>query len=111
MSTRPIAHIFDRNRPIRGTAMTERTESCWSWGESHEFRVVDEHLAWGAAADQPRPAELTEAVRQCVAEGSTLIFYSDAVLSDDPDTVQWVREELGARAISVAGGNAKDEPS
>lgn len=111
MSTRSIAHIFDRNRPISGTPMAVRAEACWRWGESHGFQVADEHLAWGAAADQPRPAELIEAVRRCVDEGSTLIFYSDAVLSDDPDTVQWAREELGERAVNVVDGHPREDPS
>lgn len=91
--------------------MTGRTEACWSWGESHGLHVVDEHLAWGAAANQPRPAELVEAVRQCVAEGSTLIFYSDDALSDDPDTVQWTHKKLGERAVSIIAAQPEDDLS
>lgn len=100
-STIPTARIFDRNLAIGRTTMSGRTKACWDWAERHRFRVLDEHIAWGASADTPRPPELVDAVELCAAEGSALIVYSEVALSENPATVQWAREALRDLAIEV----------
>lgn len=105
------ARIFDRNRTIDGTTMNERARACWSWAENRRIRVWDEHVAWGANAGEPRPPDLTEAVELCTAEGSALIVYSLAALSDDPGTVQWARRTLGRLPIEVVGNWQTEEQS
>ena len=111
MSAKPTARIYDRNRLIGGTAAASRTKASCVWGKRNGFEVVDEHVAWGAAADLPRPPELVEAVQACAAEGSTLIVYSDDVLGNDPDTVRWVREATGVLLVHVKAKRPTDVPS
>lgn len=101
MSQKPTARVFDRNRPVGPAAAASRTEASLRWGEHNGFVVVDAHVAWGAAARLSRPPELVEAVELCAAEGSTLIVYSDDVLSDDPETVRWAREATGQQVRAV----------
>lgn len=101
MNTLATARIFDRNLVIGETTMSGRTSACYDWAESHRFRVLDEHIAWGASADTARPTELVAAVELCVTEGSALIVYDDGVLSKDPATVQWARKAMGNLAIEV----------
>jgi hypothetical protein len=99
--SKPTARIFDRNRPVGPTAMASRTDAAWRWAERNGFVVLDEHVAWGANAGLDRPPKLVDAVQRCAAEGSTLIVYSVDVLSDDSETVQWVRKSTGQRVRAV----------
>lgn len=105
--SKPTARIFDRNRPIGSTAMASRTDAAWRWSERNGFDVLDEHVAWGATAGLDRPPELVDAVRLCAAAGSTLIVFSIDVLSVDPQTVQWARDETGQQ-LRVVIEVAKD---
>ncbi len=110
MSDKPTARIFDRNRPAGPTAIASRTDAAWWWGEHDGFDVVDEHIVWGATAVLGRPTELVDAVRECAAEGSTLIVYSVAVLSDDPEAVQRVRDSTGLHVRAVTGPAIGEAP-
>ena len=103
-SEKPTARIFDRNQAIGATSMPGRTRQCWKWGDAHGFDVLDEHVAWGANADLPKPPELVEAVELCASEGSTLIVYCLDVFGGDPHVADWVRGEISEQGIAVATG-------
>ena len=94
------ARIFDRGQSTGDTTLTGRAEKCWRWAEQQGLDVVEEHVAWGASAELPKPPELVEAVEHCAVECSTLIVYSIGVISDDPDVIDWVRREMGPLPIS-----------
>jgi len=95
--------IFDRfGVAVNGTSMGGRTTTCWRWADGEGIRVIDEHVAWGATANEQRPPELEEAIRECIAEHSALIVYCLDVISEDPAAVEQVRRELGSSPIRVA---------
>jgi hypothetical protein len=87
-------HIFDRCDRFANQAIQRRIEACWRWAERHS-RTIDDHIAWGDAAREPKPQALLDAVRDCKQDRGALVVNHLAVISTDLEVVRWVFAELG----------------